>query len=261
MKSFTTISRLSFLASTLMCLCAGAPAQAQEMREFTNSSGATINATILSATATDVTLKLADAREVTAGIKFFSKDDQKFISKWREDHPPEYSYDFDVDFSRERTRRSKRTEGNTVVVYEDWRYKVKIENRSKVGIDGADLTDLELHYNLVKTARANADEARSQHQGMTANRQNLIRAGKSGIGKIGYLKEIEVLTETVPVNKSELAPGWYYTDGTKDEKSDDLEGIEVRIVKDGKVVFETKSGSKDVQTGKWVEPGGSERKR
>jgi len=255
MKNRTLIGRPGLLAFAFLLLCHGL--QAQEMREFTNSAGAKINATILSATEAKVTLKLDDGREITGGINFFSKDDQDYIAKWRELHPVEYSYDFRVSFTRDRTKRDKRSEGSTVVVYEDWRYKVKIENRSKAGNDGTDVSDLELQYNLVKTARANAREARNQHQGMVANRQNLIRAGKSQIGKIGYLKDIEVLTETIPINESELAPGWYYADGSKDEKSDDLEGIEVKIVKDGKVIFEEKSGSKDVQSAKWVEPGGS----
>ncbi len=257
MKKCTTIGRLGVLASAFFFLCHGL--HAQETREFTNSAGAKISASILSATEKDVTLKLADAREITGGINFFSKDDQEYISKWRELHPVEYSYDFKVNFTRDRTKRNKRSEGSTVVVYEDWRYKVKIENRSKAGIDGAEISGIELQYNLVKTARANAREARDQHQGMVSNRQNLIRAGKSEIGKIGYLKEIEMVTETVPINESELAPGWYYADGSKDEKRDDLEGIEVRLVKDGKVIFEAKSGSKNMESGKWVEPGGSTR--
>jgi len=253
------IGRLAVLAIGLLFL--SPDLEAEETREFTNSAGSKINATILAATESDVTLKLADGREITGGINFFSREDQDYISKWRELHPVEYSYDFEVDFTRDRTKRNKRSEGSTIVVYEDWRYKVKIENRSKSGNDGADVSGLELHYNIVKTARANAAEARSLHQGMVANRQNLIRAGKIELGKIGYLKETEVLTETVPINESELAPGWYYADGSKDEKSDDLEGIEVRIVKDGKVVFEEKSGSKDVQSGKWIAPGGSQRDR
>lgn len=252
--------RLFLIAIFTWTFCGSAGVlNAQDVREFTNSEGTKISGTITAATEKDVTLKLADGRDVTGGITFFSKDDQEYIAKWRKLHPQEFTYDFNVDVSRERTRRDKTTERQQIITYEDWLFKVKVENRSKTGIDGVDLRDLELHYNIMITAESRAQDARSQHRSMVPKGAGLIQAGKVSIDKIGYLRSTELKTDTVPVNASELAPGYYYPNGAKDNKKDNLKGIWVKIVRDGKVLFEKTIGSKDVNSGKWVDPSGSKR--
>ena len=46
----------------------------------------------------------------------------------------------------------------------------------------------------------------------------------------------------------------YYADGTKDENNDELEGISIQLVKDGKVIAEQKTGSKQAAEAKWIAP-------
>lgn len=227
------------------------------MREFTSSSGSKLNGKILSATDSDVTLQLDNGREVTGGIVFFSKPDQEYIREWVEKNPVQISYDFEVDLSRERTDKRKATEGNVLALYETWRYKLNVENRSKSGTSGTSVDGLEIHYNLIKTPKSKAREGNQQNRSLSPQGATLTKKGKIDLGKMEYLKEREVLTDTIPINHSELAPGWYYTDGSKDEANDEFDGIIVRIVKDGKTVFETTHGSSQVEKVKFLSPQGS----
>ncbi|MEM9017667.1 MAG: C-type lectin domain-containing protein [Verrucomicrobiota bacterium] len=230
-------------------------AQAEEIRVFTNSSGKTIRGSIVTATSEEVTIKLESGQTISGGVTFFSEMDQKFIQEWVKKNPTPVSYDFDVDMSRERTDRNKKTEdGNTIVTYENWRYKLTLENRSKIGNNGSDVDGLELHYNIVKVAKANANEARYLHKDMRSSGGFLTKSGKIKLPALEYLREKEFTTETIPINQSELAPGWYYTDGSKDEKEDEFEGIWVKIVKDNEPVFEKKLGNKGLEKAKWVNP-------
>ena len=58
--------------------------QAQENREFTNTAGKKISGKVTAATDKDVTIQMPNGREITGGLNFFSKEDQDYIAKWRE---------------------------------------------------------------------------------------------------------------------------------------------------------------------------------
>lgn len=250
MKRTTTLL-LAFLVSGI----AQISSQAQTTREFTSSNGKTLSGFITAADPTEVTIQMADGRSITGGVTFFSEEDQKYIMEWVKKNPVEKTYDFTLDTSRSRTDRRKETEGNTIVVYETWAYKIEIENRSKSGLKGADLSGLEIHYNIVKTALARADEATYLHEDLgRGGGRRLVLAGKTKLPLVEYLKEKEITTNTIPIASSELAPGWYYSDGSRDEAHDKLEGIWIKILKDGKVIHEEKSGTSEVEAIKWMKP-------
>jgi len=227
---------------------------AEEFREFTNTGGQKMKASITAATETDVTLKREDGREVSGGVRFFSEADQAYIAEWRKANPEQIAYNFDIQVSRERTDRTKANEGNLIVIYESWKYKVKIENRSKSGSSGAPVSGITVLYNISKTAKSRARESSSQENQLRSAGGLLVAAGKIDVGTLDYLRVKELETETIPVNHSELAPGWYYADGTKDENNDELEGISIQLVKDGKVIAEQKTGSKQAAEAKWIAP-------
>lgn len=234
-------------------------AEAEELREFTNSSGNKLKGKIISATNTEVTLQLENGRQVTGGIQFFSNPDQEFIQEWLKKNPMKISYDFEVDFSRERTDKKKGREGNLLTLAETWRYNVTIENRSKSGTSGTTVEGLELHYNLVKTPKAKSREAREINQGLSSHGATLVKRGKIELQQLGYLKDLEVFSETFPINHSELAPGWYYSDGSNDEANDVFDGIILQIVKDGNVIFQTNHGTNQVENMRFVPLQGSSR--
>ncbi len=229
---------------------------AEEFREFTNSSGKTIKAVVISATATDVTLKMEDGRQLTGGVAFFSESDRQFIETWRKANPAKIAYDFEVTLTKDRAERRKTTEGNKIVVYESWKYGITVENKSKSGSSGVTASGLELRYNISKTAKADASQANELNQGLIPAGGLLIKAGSAKLGNLEYLRSVDIETEAIPVSFSELAPGWYYADGSKDEKNDELEGIWVQIVEGDSVLFEKKLGSKAAENAKWVSPNG-----
>lgn len=258
---FRNRSPWDVLAMLALALPLGTTAHSETYRDFTNHSGQTLRATIVSATDTEVTLKREDGGQVTGGIAFFSEGDQAHISEWRKANPTQYSYDFDIQATRQRGDRTKTTEGNLIVIYETWKFAIKVENRSKTGTSGVPVDGIEIHYNLAKTAKSRARRAGELHQGMVRAEGMLVKTGKLDLGSVEYLKSKTVETEIVPVNQSELAPGWYYTDGSKDEHKDVLEGISIQIRKDGKVIAEKVFGSKALSDAKWVDPGGGNRRR
>ena len=71
---------------------------------------------------------------------------------------------------------------------------------------------------------------------------------------------VSIETELIPITHSELAPGWYYADGTKDQHNDELEGIWIQIVEGDTVLFEKKLGSKAAAEAIWVAPTGGSTK-
>lgn len=227
---------------------------AEDFREFTNTGGQTMKAIIISATDTDVTLKREDGREVSGGIRFFSEADQSHIAEWRKANPAQITYDFAIQFTRERTDRTKSVEGHLNVVYESWKYKIKLENRSKAGGAGIPVSGISLLYNLSKTPKSRARDSSSQNNNLRSAGGLLVQTGKIDLGTLEYLRVKEFETETIPINHSELAPGWYYADGGKDESNDELEGISIQLVKDGKIVAEQKNGSKQATETKWIAP-------
>jgi len=242
------------LAASVVIICA-LPAQ-EAFRDFTNQSGQKLRAAIVSATNTDVVLKREDGSQVKGGISFFSQADQNYIAKWRSENQAAVNYEFDIQADKQRVSRDKATEGTLITVYEVWKYAIHIENRSKSGVTGADVDQLEVHYNLIKTARSLAKEAGATHRGLVPSGPFLVKAGKVALGTAEYLRKSDVETETIAINASELKPGWAYTDGSKGEKRDDLEGIAVKIVRNGKVIGEKTIGSPKAATAKWVQPRG-----
>lgn len=248
---------LELFAAAFFYLMSGPLLAEETYRDFTSQAGKTLRATIVSATDSDVTLKREDGGEITGGISFFSPADQEFIANWRKANPAKQNYDFTIESSRQRVGRTKATEGNLIVVYETWKFTIKIENRTKSGNVGVPLEGLKVAYNIHKTAKARAREARSQNDALTPAGSLLVKADMLDPGKIDYLKTVQLETDTIPINASELAPGWYYADGSKDEHNDELEGITVKILKDDQVIAEKSFGSKASAEAKWVGPGGA----
>ncbi len=259
-RNFTESGIAIFAASLLIPVFFLTTLRADEFREFTNSAGKTIKASVIAATATDVTLKMEDGRQMTGGVSFFSEGDREYIESWRKANPSKIAYDFEVTVSKSREERRKATEGSMNIVYETWKYEVKVENRSRSGATGVTTSGLELRYNIAKTAKAKADQANTLNQSLAPSGPLLVKAGSAKLGEIEYLRSVQIETDTVPITLSELAPGWYFADGSKDQNDDELEGIWVQIVEGDTVVFEKKLGSKAAADGKWVAPsGGSSR--
>ncbi len=69
-------------------------------RTFTNTAGKEVVAEMVGATESTVTLKMSNGNKITANVTMFSKDDQTFITDWRQKHPSKIEYRFDIAFSK-----------------------------------------------------------------------------------------------------------------------------------------------------------------
>ncbi len=213
-----------------------------DFREFTSHDGKTIRAEIVSASETEVKLRMEDGREINGGISFFSDSDQAFINKWREAN---FDYRFEVDFTKKRNKRDKVQEGgSTEVVYEEWYFDVSVENATQT-----DLSNVEAQYKVYLSFAANADKRAKQP--LKSEGKYRVLSGKAAIPKIERLRSVNFSTTPFQIAHSELLPGWYYANGSKDEKHDDIEGLWVRIMHNGKMVHEYKSSGQALQSAKW----------
>lgn len=227
----------------------------QEFRNFSNTSGKVIKAKIVSATAEEVNLVMENGRNITAGVQYFSPEDQAYIRAWAKKNPIVVNYQFDVSASRKRTDRDEVKESAIMATYETWVYNVKIENRSRTANHkGADLKGLSLHYNIVLTPKAQAKRASSLLKGTSGSGKHRVKKGKVSMGTLSYLDKMEYPTNNFPISKSELAPGYYYPNGGKDNREDDLEGIIIKILKGKDVIFEKAIGSKALENIRWAAP-------
>lgn len=217
-----------------------------EVRSFSSPDGKTIKAQILGATESAVKLKLDGGRELDAAITAFSKADQDYIAEWRATNKPAVKYGFDVQYKRKRTEKEKRNEGAVVVTYEKWLYEVTVENESD-----SDLSGLELHYKIYKSAKADASEAMYRGEGLTREGDYLVMKGKVDLGTLQRLKSSTVQTGGIPLSQSQLDGNFYYIDGDKSNKKDELDGAWFKIFHDGKEVHEVKSSHAAVKNAKW----------
>ncbi len=238
-------SSMALLVTTLLSLHGFAHAET-ELREFSNSEGKTIKARIVAASDQTVKLAVEGGREVEAGISYFSKADQDYITEWRKTNKPAIDYRFEIDYDKKRASRDTRREGPVEVTYETWLYKVEVENLSKVELSG-----LELHYKIYKTAKADANEARYLAEGLTREGPFLVRKAKIDLKPVAHLTSVNAETETMPISKSELDPDYYYTDGEKSNKKDEMDGFWIKIFHEGKEVHEIKSSHSALKNAKW----------
>lgn len=225
---------------------------AGETRKFTSTSGKIITGKIVSGDSESVTLQLEAGNTITGGIQFFSGPDREYINNWIRKNPAPVKFQFEAKVTKRRSDRKEVQEGSVIVTYETWKYMLEIENRSRTTTKGAQLDNVEVHYNIFKQSKADANRSSSQKSGRSGKYE--VITGKSTIGSMAYLDKKQLETKKFQVNESELAPGYYYSNGSKDNKKDDLEGIICKVIVDGKVVFEDKSGSRDLDTVRWVKP-------
>ncbi len=246
--------KIALTTAFLIILNLGELSFGQQIRKFTSTTGKEINASIVAATDSDVTLKLDNGKTTTGGIKFFSASDQEYIRTWVAQNPQEKKFGFEIKVTKERTGRDKSNSGNHIYTNENWVYKIQIENKSKSGNTGTPVSGATLEYNVLVSPKARMSVESSSPKDLTSSGRYRVLKGKISLPEIAYLGKSEHTTAVFPLNQSELAPGWYYTDGTKDEKKDDLEGILIQIVKETEILAEKKIGTQDLESARWTAP-------
>ncbi len=242
----STLSRVRLALLTLALSLSGLVHGESELREFSNSEGQTIMARLIAADEKTAKIQMENGREVEAGITYFSQADQDYIAEWRKTNKPEITYQFEVDYTKKRRDRETRNEGNVEVTYENWYYEVEVENLSQVDLEG-----LELQYKIYKSVNADAAETRYRGEGLVREGPFLVRKGKVDLKPVAYLKSVSAETETMMISKSQLDPDYYYVDGDKSKKKDEIDGFWIKLFHNGKEVHSVKSSHGAVKDAKW----------
>lgn len=142
--------------------------------------------------------------------------------------------------------RTTRREGNTEVAYENWRYELKIENTNAMDLDG-----VEIQYKIFKTVKADASRYNRDCEGMSLENGAQVRTGTAQVGMLPRLREVPFNTETIQIAESKLDGGWYYASGSKSTLRDELDGIWLKLFRNGKEIYEFKSNDPVVKAATW----------
>lgn len=210
---------LSYLASSV-------PLKA-EVRTFTSPDGRTLQAEIVSATSDAVSLKLGSGQVITAPLSKFSPQDQAYVGNWLKTAPknqpsgvPDIRYDFAISFSKEKVGTRKTKSMNQEITQEEWICKMKINNRS-----GQPLDNVVANYLIFYSD--------------TSDGKPVVRrvSGQTQVGTIKHLQEVVVPTKSLNLSEYRLEGGFYFSDGTRARRKDNIEGLIVNILVQGKQVY------------------------
>jgi hypothetical protein len=130
-----------------------------------------------------------------------------------------------LELSRGNFKTTKKTEGVTNIIEENWGYALTITNRTPKPIDG-----LRTEYRLFATVD-NPGEAPDK---MTLKK----KAYNTTVPMISALDKTIVRTETIIAIKTQLHPGWVYRNSRRTESGERLYGIWLRVFRGDQLVQE-----------------------
>lgn len=262
MKPFLRIPLLGSLSALALFVASSASA---EMRTFTNSQGREIEAEVTAVSGTKVTLKMGNGKSYTIPITSLSKPDQLYVKVWKdlkeeggmkkEDGagkdegakkpapviPDKVNYVFEIDADKERVKRGSKEENDMGESRRDeWIYQVELENRSRIKLEG-----LQMSYRVYVDAEASKK--------MTFDEPPKYYGGRVEIEPMDDGASVMLKTKEVPLNELELAPGYVFNDGSRNDLEDKLEGIWLKIWHGDKKVAEFKSNNSTVKKAKWMD--------
>jgi hypothetical protein len=190
-------------------------------REFTDAQGRKLDAEIVSAAAGQVSLKrVADGRLFNVPAATFTEADQKFIAEWAAANT---KYSFDVTYTKKKLGEVKSKRGAVNIEDETWIYKISVKNRLPTAVG-----DLRVDYWCF----------RREDGGKGKGAARIETSGSSKIDSITGSGTVMVDTSEIILHKEMLDGGWYYADGTKNQQSDGMGGLAVRIFdKNGKEIL------------------------
>jgi len=230
---FGIVSRA--IRSSLVLLFSGV-LHGQELREFRNSSGQVLRGELLAVQGNSVSIKAADGRTIKTEASFFSPDDQIFFTEWSSKNKPKIDYQFKAAFAPKRISVDRFEEGATKVTVEKWAYAVTLES-----LANATLEKVEVRYRVFKATASVVGVSGTSGPSLTRVGAFAYLEGSQVIPAMTLRKSVTVMTKEIPVNKSDLKGGWVYTNGSAEKRSEDLEGIWIKVFHDGQEVFESVS--------------------
>jgi hypothetical protein len=197
-----------------------------EFRTFTDVKGRHIEAKITRTSGKDIYIERRDGFDAKVDISTFSEADQEYIKEWAYNSLLKSDL-FDVRFSSKRSDRDKYT--SCGIEYEKYtmHYDVVITNNDYDN----DFKNIKIEYLIVKFEDALAAKKKSHG--------TLIRfQGSASHHLIQAREEIRISTEKFPMQETDLAPGYFWTNGGKENSKDVIRGIWVKIYVGDKLVHE-----------------------
>lgn len=199
-------------------------------KEFTDTKGRKLDGEIVSVDAGQATLKLANGGLVPIALVTFSAADQKYIQEWAAQN---VKYNFEVKVGREKVGTAKKKLDDSPLSgivssvlkeqEEKWVYKLSMRNLAR-----SDATGLVAKYWIF----------RREDNGKAIAAPVLEVSGSKPMADVKKGATVEVVTDPVTLNKTQLQGGFVFTDGTRNNMSDKMGGLVVRLFKEDKQIFE-----------------------
>ncbi len=215
MVAMRTINRLITLAAGISLM-----ATSLTGREFTDNQGRKVEGTVTAFVAGSVSLKREeDGRVFQFPMKLLSEADQKYVTEWILSNK---KFDFDVKTTRKKLGSQKSSSGATEITREKWAYTFEMKN-----VSGVDCPAAEVSYWVFGR----------NDQGSGVGRPRLEARGNEKVEAVGNLRTTSITTNPIELTKTQLAAGYYYTDGTRPRTADRMGGIAIKVKAMGKEIF------------------------
>jgi hypothetical protein len=199
-------------------------------REFTDTKGRKLDGEIVSVDAGQATLKLANGGLMPIALTTFSAADQKYIQEWAAQN---VKYNFEVKVGREKVGAAKKKVDDSPLgglvssvlkeQEEKWVYKLSLRNLAR-----SDATGLVAKYWIFR--REDTGKAIAAPVLEVSGSKSVADAKKGAI--------VEVVTDPVTLTKTQLQGGLAYADGARNNTSDKMGGVVLRLFKEDRQIFE-----------------------
>jgi hypothetical protein len=207
-------------------------------RTFTDSTGRTLSAEVVSATSETVTLKTDAGATVSIPQARLSEADRTYVGDWLKSHPSSepsaaaadatgdtpVRYAFGVTWDKVKTGEKKVNIQAYSGEEEQWACKFKVTNLSNVPLSDVELR-YQIHVSLERTGNVASNEYMSAKETVTLPRN----------------QPMEITTKSVPLLRLKLDSGYITTDRSRGNKRDSIKGFALGIYHRGVLVNEYRS--------------------
>ncbi len=232
-----------FLAATIAAFAAEEPATTETapfdrdaIHEFTDETGRTIRAQIYAASPVDVSIRRDDGQTFRVPLETFSEADRKLVALWHTAEILNSGNQFEFEVSRFTEKPEETATKIAEITSTQMGYLITLRNRSPIP-----LRDLKVEYKVFKNMNLPGDSAGYP----------ISKTGVELISVLAPRQSYEVRSATVSVAETRLQPGLIYLDGSDERQSDTLEGIWIRLIKDGQILAQFSRPTRLTQEATW----------
>lgn len=202
-----------------------------QTREFTDQKGRKITAELVSSSGTHVKIKRADGQTFDLPITHFSADDQTYIKNWLTINPDAIDYRFRFIIKKKEGSKSKLRESSISKSSQmNVTYEIYMENNT-----AGTINEIEIQYNIFVQNKVGSTGFYYYDYGGEIGKLGIINGTKK-VNSITGKGKVEFDTKSASL-QTYLRK---YNSSGKDHYRDQLLGIWVRVIKNGKIIAEHK---------------------